>query len=345
MTDVAQTVTGVLSQYGARGLQPAFVHSDMSTSVAIMALPRAMDPIRLVGDEEKHATVLYFGDMGTLPDDAKSEILTTMSLIAKMVSPFSERIVDLKRLGSDTPPALVAMLDGQNLKSIYGMLQVNPKLRDYLTNAQQYPSYTPHVTLGYPDYAGEEELRKSATQLNRISFDRLALWWGDERIEISLSSLYAESQDEAAWTEDLVNNFLAHYGRRGMKWGQHIFTSSKKAMGGSSEDASAARKVLSKPAHSVSSADIQVALNRMRLEQQFRDMQASLIPPSRAQRVGQFVSKLLTDVGREQTTRVAKAASAVAVERALKGKDVSVNKKFAKEVGKRITPGGSKKKK
>jgi hypothetical protein len=123
------------------------------------------------------------------------------------------------------------------LSRIREALLINPKIGEYLQNATQHPSYTAHVTLAYPDYQGEADLRKTMKEIYRLRFDRLALWWGDEQIEFSLSMM-----DEMTQAERL-ENFLAHHGVKGMKWGVRRSDtssggSSSGSSGGKSDEAS-----------------------------------------------------------------------------------------------------------
>ena len=198
------------------------VKDETNTTAVIVALPRELDPIRLVGPEEKHATLLYFGETSTLPEGAKDAMLRTVESIAAMSSCFSARIKNFQRLGSDVPPALVAMLDDDNLEKVRDALLVDTQLEKFLENATQYENYTPHVTLGYPDYFDEDGLRKLAKTLNYMQFNRLALWWGGEQFEFELGDK-DDSQAEVAvrYSDNVksVEDFLAHHGVKGMKWG------------------------------------------------------------------------------------------------------------------------------
>lgn len=193
---------------------------ETQTTAVLVALPRKLDPVRLVGDEDKHVTLLYFGETSSLPQDAKDEILKALNQAATIFAPFSESIRNLQRLGSDVPPAFVAMLSNSCLENIRNTMLMNPAVKGYLSNTTQYPSYTPHLTLGYPDYQGEDPLRKLASVLYRVQFDRLALWWNGEQTEISLGSdMDSVESDDAMAMSDELENFLAHHGVKGMKWG------------------------------------------------------------------------------------------------------------------------------
>lgn len=252
-----------------------------NTTAVIVALPMVMDPIRLVGDEEKHSTLLYFGETSSLPDDAKSVLQDTVQQVSQMVEPFGERIMEVSRLGDEDPPALVAMLSDAYLTSIRNILQVNPAVRGYLSNAEQHPQFTPHVTLSYPDYKGEAELRKMLQQasLRRIGFDRLALWWNDERLEFPLQyrRLDQPMAEDAGWSADLVDEYLEHFGVKGMRWG---FRKDKAPSEPASEEAvtTATTRARTKAAkgstHMLTNKELQDAITRIRLEQQYSQMTA-----------------------------------------------------------------------
>jgi len=180
-----------------------------NTTAAIMAIPAPLENIRLVGDEEKHATLLFFGETSTLPDDAKNTLVESVKMACNMLFPFTERLREIARLGNDVPPALVAKLSDECLSQIRNLFMMNPAVNRYLDNAQQFPSFTPHVTLGYPDYTEEAILRTLAAQLYRIRFDRLAIWWNDERIEFKFDRLLDGPESDMAHA---VLEFLEEYG-------------------------------------------------------------------------------------------------------------------------------------
>lgn len=193
----------------------------LSTAV-IVAVPSQLDQIRLVGDEDKHATILYFGETKTLPAGAKEEILSILKSAADMFSVFSSRIKDIQRLGPENPPALVAMLSDDVLEKIRELLLINSKMSEYLKNANQFPEYNPHVTLGYPDYFEEDQVRELVKSLFKVKFDRLALWWNGEQIEFDLNDDMAVEhavESSATYMSDPVKDFLAHHGVKGQKWG------------------------------------------------------------------------------------------------------------------------------
>lgn len=196
-----------------------------NTTAAIMAIPSPLESIRLVGDEDKHATLLFFGETSTLPGEALQTLKDSVELAAGMLFPFSESVVDIKRLGSDVPPALVACLSGENLTQVRNLFMMNPEVNGYQNNVEQHPSFTPHVTLGYPDFTDEAIFRALMLQIYGVRFDRLSVWWNDERFDYDLGLPPSDKT-----MSDAVDNFLAkhavddpdaleHSGVKGMKWG------------------------------------------------------------------------------------------------------------------------------
>lgn len=204
-----------------------------NTTAAIMAIPSPLEPIRLVGDEDKHTTLLFFGDTSTLAENAKQTLIDSVKTASSMLFPFSESVRDVSRLGSENPPALVAMLTGSNLSQIRNLFSMNPDVKSYLDNTAQFPSFTPHMTLAYPDFADEIILRSLMRDVYRVRFDRLAVWWNDEHIEFQLSlgagedsmamsdaiGEFLEHCDDIVTEEVVEDDDAQHHGIKGMKWG------------------------------------------------------------------------------------------------------------------------------
>lgn len=95
-----------------------------------------------------------------------------------------------------------------------------------------------------------------------------------------------------------VSDFLQHYGVKGMQWG--------KKKNPASSDAAASRTVRTtakkKGVHTVSNKDLQTAIERMRLEQDFKRLKVNERPA-----VTRWISSMLLEAGkREVQARVAK---------------------------------------
>jgi hypothetical protein len=149
-----------------------------STTCVIVALPAESDPISAASSEADgaHATLLFLGDTSTLNGDALKTALGDF-VSNGQVGIITERVNGNATLGKDA--ADVVLFDAANLVFIRkGLLEQDSILTAY-DAVEQFPTWLPHVTLGYPetprlaDFAGEA-----------ITFDRLALWFGEDRTAI-----------------------------------------------------------------------------------------------------------------------------------------------------------------
>lgn len=102
----------------------------------------------------------------------------------------------------------------------------------------------------------------------------------------------------------LVDKVLAHYGRKGMRWGVTTRSSSSSS---ASEDHKQALVARSKSSSSLSNTEMQSLITRMNLEQQYSRLTSSAPKPTRISKVTKFVAGLMLDVGKEQLTRVVRA--------------------------------------
>lgn len=325
-----------------------------NTKAAIVAVPRPLDPIRLIGSEEKHATLLYFGDTTTLPSEAKQTLLDSVEMVCGFVFQVREEILNISRLGPEVPPALVAMTSRQSFAQIRSLLKMNPAIVEYLKNAEQFPSFTPHVTLGYPDYAEEVILRSLAQTLYMIEFDRLSVWWGDERFDFKLNGdkMWDADTDVAKVAhafDKYLEEHLEHSGTKGMKWGvrRAVDPSTGLVKRTSSEDQIATDRVIKKIASggskSLSNAEIQAFTRRLQLQS---DLDKSLATMSAADKakVDGFVKKFIKSQSARQFDRVAAKAIDIAIEQAIgqaakksAGKNPELSKNLG-ELSKRLAP-------
>lgn len=179
----------------------------VNTTAGIMALPAPLENIRLVGDEDKHATLLFFGETSTLPADAKSVLTDSVKQASSMLFPFCESVREITRLGTENPPALVAMISDRCMTQVRNLFLMNPAVKGYLDNTPQFPDFNPHITLSHPDFAQEVILRTLMNQLFRVNFDRLAVWWNDEQIEFPLTQMF---EGDSVAMSDAIGDILEH---------------------------------------------------------------------------------------------------------------------------------------
>lgn len=337
----------VLGEETPDSLKHSALDSPANTVAAIMAIPSPLESIRLVGDEDKHATLLYFGETSTLPGEAKQTLLDSVELASGMLFPYSESVVDVVRLGSDVPPALVAMLTGDSLSQVRNLFLMNPAVNSYRNNVEQHSGFTPHVTLGHPDFTDEAILRALMRQIFRVRFDRLAVWWNDERFDFDLGP----AQNNMAMSE-AVDNFLAkhaiddedhleHHGVKGQKWGvrRPVSASTGLVARTSSADQIAqdriTKKISTGGAQSLSNTDIQAYTRRLQMQ---KDLGRALSEQSSAEKAKAdgFIKTFVKKQAGRQVDRVVNKALDVAVEQAIKKAGVKIEEGGNKELGKNL---------
>jgi len=107
-----------------------------------------------------------------------------------------------------------------------------------------------------------------------------------------------------------VDDILAHYGVKGMRWG-HRTTSP------ASEDhtrtAAAKSQAKTDGLKTLSNKQLQEAINRMNLEQQFKRLN-----PSKTEKGLRFAADLLLGVGKQQLIRVVSDVAGKQVDKAIK---------------------------
>ena len=188
----------------------------------IVALPTEEHPINKISSEKiAHMTLLYLGE---LPEDTDTaNIAEYVQHAASMFRPFYAQVERRGVLGKDN--ADVLFFNKQELSHVEefrATLLQNDQIKTAYDLAYQHPSWTPHVTLGYPDAPARKPPEPSgyspSGDLGRgdyVEFDRVAIWFGDfDGPEFRLE----EGRSLMTQNEEALE-FLAHYGVKGMKWG------------------------------------------------------------------------------------------------------------------------------
>lgn len=162
------------------GLTAAAGNAD--TGVGVFLIPEAGDPVVEASSEPAHLTTVWLGDIGDLSEDEIAAIEDEVkaysdTLGGPVVAPVTER-GELGDQGADVvflepTEALVALRDG--------LLEASPTISEVMGRVEQFPEWTPHVTLGYPETpaAGEYDGDK-------ISFDKVGLWVGSEHKDFDM---------------------------------------------------------------------------------------------------------------------------------------------------------------
>jgi hypothetical protein len=161
------------------------------TSTVIVALPAADDPISAASSESSgaHATLLFLGDSKALDEQALNDAVQQFVTNGE-VGIITEMVNGRATLGKDA--ADVVLFDAANLVFIRSGLLEQKTLAQAFGSVEQFPTWLPHVTLGYPATPALAEYTGEA-----ITFDRLAVWHGESRTEYPLGGTMPKEPDAA----------------------------------------------------------------------------------------------------------------------------------------------------
>lgn len=204
----------------------------MASNLVIVAIPSQEDSVWQVSSEKApHLTVLFLGDAMLNPNVAK--IVEYTKEQASRLEPFSLRVDHRGVLGADEADVLFFTKEiPWQLIDFRETLKYNQEIQMAYNSVQQFPDWSPHLTLGYPETpAHPDDWDPMAVQY--VTFDKVAVWYGDsEGSEFLLTpNPKPRMSDEALAWADTVGDILAHHGVKGMKWGVRKAASGAKKVG------------------------------------------------------------------------------------------------------------------
>lgn len=176
---------------------------EQRTGALIVLLPAESDPVTAATSEDQaHMTTIWFGDVNELGADAE-EVEQAVRLYAQDLD--GPVVVPVRERGTlgDEDADVVFLEPTDSLLALRDGLLVNEPIRQAHDAAEQYPEWTPHVTLGYP--AGVENGPAVAEyDGDEITFDRLGLWLGGEYTEYPMGGTVTASATVSEPAEEIV---------------------------------------------------------------------------------------------------------------------------------------------
>lgn len=168
------------------------------TSTVIVALPAADDPISAASSERSgaHATLIFLGDSAALDEEALKQAVSDFVTNGD-VGIITEQVNGSATLGRDA--ASVVLFDAANLVFIRQGLLGDERIGAPYDSIEQFPTWLPHVTLGYPETPALAEYTGEA-----ITFDRLAVWHGESRTEYPLGGTIVPAEEPKQEAPDAV---------------------------------------------------------------------------------------------------------------------------------------------
>jgi 2'-5' RNA ligase len=185
------------------------------TGVAIVAIPSEEDYVWQISSEKvPHLTLLFLGDVSDI--DELGRITSYLQHVTNTSLYQFGLEVDRRGLLGEKRADVVffKQRDTRMMEEARAYLLQDPNIFRAYHSIEQYPSWTPHLTLGYPETPAKPLVTKDdwTRNISWVTFDRIALWTGDyEGTEFRLKERY--------YSEEVRMSELAHYGVKGMKWG------------------------------------------------------------------------------------------------------------------------------
>jgi 2'-5' RNA ligase len=231
----------------------------MSSNLVIAAIPAKTDRVWEVSSEKiPHLTLLFLGDqvnaanLETIVQFVEHAANTTLS---RFYLPVDRR----GELGADKADVLffkTGRYDYKAIRDFRATLLKNDAIKTAYNSATQFEGpWTPHLTLGYPATPAKPVPDLVGSSFYEVAFDTISVWTGDfEGPEFVLKDFWDEYdalesvpmdvamsniehhvildgfvteitdvnkiEKSLAQTVELGAKFLAHYGIKGMHWGQ-----------------------------------------------------------------------------------------------------------------------------
>lgn len=176
---------------------------DDSRGGAIVALlPAETDPVWKASSEKPsaHMTTIWMGEASDIADQAA--IVEEVKLLAAEFAPFTAKVTSRGELGDDGADVLFLEPDETGMQIHDALLEEGTAVRAAHDAVEQYPEWTPHVTLGYPDNPALADYE--VTEESTITFDRIAVWMGDEYSTFTLGG--GEQRVRAVYARGKLSN-------------------------------------------------------------------------------------------------------------------------------------------
>jgi ribosomal protein S18 acetylase RimI-like enzyme/2'-5' RNA ligase len=269
----------------------------------IVALPREDETVRQYSSEkEPHLTLLYLGKANLTPTEL-AHITEYIGHAASQISSFGMEVERRGELGPNKADVLFFVKRwAKDIVKFRGHLLQNEIINRAYLSADQFPEWTPHLTMGYPDAPAKPDKREYQ-RYSWVGFDRIALWTGDSTgptFQLKANDYDMEvAMSQTQQGADVAADILEHYGVKGMHWGKK-----KGAAPGSGHPASSDATKAADAAHIVKKSGVKALSNdqlkdlvtRMDLEQKLVKLQ----PASKATKVRKAVTSTLQAFGKQQ---------------------------------------------
>jgi 2'-5' RNA ligase len=251
--------------------------------LVVVALPTEEDYVRkLSSEKEPHLTLLYLGENQFDPEQLR-HISDYIEYAASLLPRFGLDVESRGELGPNKADVLFFNKRWSKDVDIFRrQLLQDDLIAGAYVSADQFPEWTPHLTMGFPTTPAKKDDREYPG-ISYVTFDRVALWTGDSSGPVfPLKSNHYDL--EVAMSQSVrglsaSSNALKHHGVKGMKWGVRRVDpggSSSRSMDSADTKMIDAhlKKISAGGTRALNTEELQKVVSRMNLEQQYSKMMA-----------------------------------------------------------------------
>lgn len=180
--------------------------ADVHTGAMVALLPSGQDARRLAVDGgepagQLHATLLFLGDAGAYPAEARQAIVDAVRDLAEVIPPGEADGMAISAFNPDKPDkdtAIVVELGGEGLDDLHGLVEqaVEEVAAGHgLAIPEQHTPYRPHVTLLYDDDL--LNVARLGDRAGPVRLDRIRVAFAGENVDIPLAGEGSDLDDLA----------------------------------------------------------------------------------------------------------------------------------------------------
>lgn len=250
-------------------------------SLAIVAIPREDDFVWNISSEKvPHLTILSLGDDVSEADT--QHIVDFVEYASSLMAPFGMDVDYRGELGEKEADVLFFNKEGwsfDRINNFRSSVLQDLAVKTAFRTVDQFPEWTPHLTLGYPETPAKKDTR-DYPGIQWMTFDKIAVWTSN--YEGPTFRLKAQHDEVIAMSfTQIGEEFIAHHGVKGMRWGVRR---SKRALererkrsefeSRRSEDSKRHTTNAKKHPSELSDKDLKDLHNRLNTEKNVRQLQA-----------------------------------------------------------------------
>ena len=179
--------------------------------VCVVLLPEAGSGIHDASSEDAaHMTTVWLGTTDNVTPEERYDIVEQLRTYAVEATPITVPVKEVGTLGDEGAEVVFMEPSDSAIAFRDGLIAEGSPIWAEWSSVEQFPDWIQHVTLGYPESPAKGEFSDEA-----ITFDRLALWYGDERTVIPLgapaltAAAEVEEQELTPETSDVDPVYMA----------------------------------------------------------------------------------------------------------------------------------------